>query len=70
MNQETRCGHLGRFGVRATNLVEVNAHALELKLGAAIVDTVAVETVLARDGLPESSTDLVALYQKHGEPRT
>ena len=48
--------------VGVANLVEVDAHALELKLGSAIVDTVAVETVLAGDGLPESSTDLVTLF--------
>lgn len=45
----------------ATHLVEVDAHALKLKLGGAIVDTIAVETVLARDGLPEGSTNLVTL---------
>lgn len=45
-----------------TNLVEVDAHALELELGGAVVDTIAVEAVLARDGLPESSTDLVTLF--------
>jgi hypothetical protein len=48
-------------GYFSTNLVEVDAHTLELKLRGAIVDTVAVEAVLARDGLPESSTNLVAL---------
>ena len=44
-----------------TNLVEVDAHTLELELGGTVVNTIAVETVLARDGLPESSTDLVTL---------
>jgi hypothetical protein len=53
-----------------TNLVEVDAHALQLELRGAVVDTIAVETVLARDGLPERSTNLVALDRKHGEPRT
>jgi len=43
----------------AGSLVEVDAHALKLELGGAIVDTVAVEAVLARDGLPEGSTNLV-----------
>lgn len=46
-----------------TYLVEVDVHALELELGGAVVDTVAVEAMLARDGLPESSTDLVALRE-------
>ena len=44
-----------------THLVEVDAHALELQIRRAIVDTVAVEAMLARDGLPERSTNLVAL---------
>ena len=44
-----------------TNLVEVDAHTLELELGGTVVNTIAVETVLAGDGLPESSTDLVTL---------
>jgi hypothetical protein len=61
---------ISKLEIGATNLVEVDAHALELELRSAIVDTVAVETVLARDGLPESSTDLVALHRKQGEPRT
>lgn len=43
------------------HLVEVDVHALELELGGTIVDTIAVEAVLARDDLPESSTDLVTL---------
>jgi proteasome assembly chaperone (PAC2) family protein len=43
----------------ARGLVEVDTHALELELGGTVVDTIAVEAVLARDGLPESSTDLV-----------
>lgn len=59
-----------KLGIGVTNLIEVDAHALELKLRGAIVNTVAVETVLARDGLPESSTNLVALHRKQGEPRT
>jgi hypothetical protein len=46
----------------STYLVEVDAHALKLELGGAIVDTVAVEAVLARDGLPEGSTNLVTLF--------
>ncbi|KAI6748574.1 hypothetical protein HG530_015347 [Fusarium avenaceum] len=37
------------------------AHALELKLRGAVVDTIAVKAMLARDGLPESSTNLVTL---------
>jgi hypothetical protein len=45
-----------------TNLVEVDAHALKLELGCAIVDTVAVETMLTTDGLPESTTNLVTLH--------
>lgn len=45
----------------ATYLVEVDAHALELKLRGAVVDTIAVKAMLARDGLPESSTNLVTL---------
>ena len=44
-----------------TNLVEVDAHTLELELGGSVVDTIAVKAVLARDGLPESSTNLVTL---------
>lgn len=47
--------------VAVTNLVEVNVHTLELELRGTVVDTIAVEAVLARDGLPESSTDLVTL---------
>ena len=42
-------------------LVEVDVHALELKVGGAIVDTGAVEAMLAGDGLPESGTNLVTL---------
>mgnify|MGYP004727903791 CR=1 FL=1 len=57
-------------GLISTYLVEVDAHTLELELGGTVIDTIAVEAVLARDGLPESSTDLVALYRKQGEPRT
>lgn len=44
-----------------TCLVEVDTHTLELELGGTIVHTIAVEAVLARDGLPESSTNLVTL---------
>lgn len=51
---------------KLTHLVEVDAHALELELRSAIVDTIAVEAVLARNGLPESSTNLVTL-SKHCE---
>lgn len=47
-----------------TYLVEVDAHTLELELGGSVVDTIAVEAVLARDGLPESSTDLVTLQKR------
>ena len=42
-------------------LVEVDIHALELEVGSAVVDTRAVEAVLARDGLPEGGTNLVTL---------
>jgi hypothetical protein len=49
-----------------TYLVEVDVHALELELGGAAVDTIAVEAVLARDGLPESSTNLVTLFNDQG----
>lgn len=50
-------------------LVEVDTHALELELGGTVVDTIAVEAVLARDGLPESSTDLVTLINIVSIPR-
>jgi hypothetical protein len=42
-------------------LVEVDVHALKLEVRGAIVNTGAIEAVLARDGLPEGSTDLVTL---------
>jgi hypothetical protein len=48
-------------GSKIAYLVEVDAHALELELRGAVVDTVAVEAMLARDGLPEGSTNLVTL---------
>jgi len=44
-----------------THLVEVDVHALELEIRSAIVDTGAVEAVLAGDGLPEGGTNLVTL---------
>jgi hypothetical protein len=44
-----------------THLVEVDVHALELEVRGAVVDTGAVEAMLAGDGLPEGSTDLVTL---------
>lgn len=47
-----------------TYLVEVDVHALELELGRASIDTIAVEAVLARDGLPKGGTDLVTLSKK------
>jgi hypothetical protein len=40
-------------------LVEVNVHSLKLEIGGAIVDTGAIEAVLAGNRLPEGSTDLV-----------
>jgi hypothetical protein len=43
----------------AGSLVEVDVHALKLEVRGAIVNTGAIEAVLARDGLPEGSTDLV-----------
>lgn len=46
---------------RATYFVEVDVHALELEVRSAIVDTGAVEAMLARDGLPEGGTNLVTL---------
>lgn len=52
---------MGSPVVAVTNLVEVNVHTLELELRGTVVDTIAVEAVLARDGLPESSTNLVTL---------
>ena len=53
-----------------TYLVEVDVHALELELGGAIVDTVAVEAVLARDGLPkiEVSIDVASAFSRIGLP--
>lgn len=48
-------------GSKNTYLVEVDIHALELEVRGAIVDTSTVETVLARDGLPEGGTNLVTL---------
>ena len=42
-------------------LVEVDTQTLELLVGGASVDTIGIETVLTRDGLPESSTNLVTL---------
>lgn len=50
-----------KSGVSKTHLVEVDAHTLELELRGTVVNTIAVEAVLARDGLPESSTNLVTL---------
>lgn len=50
-------------------LVEVDTHALELELRGTVVDTIAVEAVLARDGLPESSTNLVTLINVVSIPR-
>jgi hypothetical protein len=46
---------------RDAHLVEVDVHALELQVRGAVVDTGAVESMLAGDGLPEGSTDLVTL---------
>jgi hypothetical protein len=46
---------------RATYFVEVDVHALELEVRGAVVDTGAVEPMLARDGLPEGGTNLVTL---------
>jgi proteasome assembly chaperone (PAC2) family protein len=43
----------------SAGLVEVDVHALELEVGGAIEDTGAIKAVLARDGLPESGTNLV-----------
>jgi hypothetical protein len=43
----------------ARRLIEVDVHALELQIGGSIVHSGAVKTVLARDSLPEGSTDLV-----------
>jgi len=40
-------------------MVEVDVHTLELEVGGTIVLSIAIETVLARDGLPESGTNLV-----------
>lgn len=57
MSVHVSCAH----GNTAAYLVEVDVHALELEVGGAIVDTRAVETVLARDGLPEGGTNLVTL---------
>lgn len=44
------------------NFVEVNVYVFELKFGVVIVDIVVVEIVFVRDGLLESSIDLVVLY--------
>jgi hypothetical protein len=41
------------------SLVEVDAHTLELELRGAVVHAIAVKTMLARNSLPEGSTDLV-----------
>jgi hypothetical protein len=49
------------MGNRVTHFVEVDVHALQLEVGSAVVDTRAVEAMLAGDGLPEGSTDLVTL---------
>jgi hypothetical protein len=46
---------------RATYFIEVDIHALELEVRGAVVDTRAVEAMLAGDGLPESGTNLVTL---------
>jgi hypothetical protein len=43
----------------AGSLVEVDVHALELKLRSAIIHAIAVEAVLARDDLPKGGTNLV-----------
>ena len=47
----------------ATYFVEVDVHALELEVRRAVVDTGAVEAMLARDGLPEGGTNLVTLQR-------
>lgn len=57
---------VSRIDVEISYFGEVDVHALQLELGRAVVDTIAVEAVLARDGLPESSTNLVTL-SKHCE---
>ena len=59
---------VSRAGVSSTHLVEVDAHTLELKLRSAIVNAIAVEAMLARDGLPKSGTDLVTLSGKCEPP--
>jgi hypothetical protein len=55
------CGCLERINDKIAHLVEVDIHALELEVRGAVVDTGAVETMLARDGLPEGGTNLVTL---------
>lgn len=47
-----------------TYFVEVDIHALELEVRGAVVDTGAVEAMLAGDGLPEGGTDLVTLQRR------
>ena len=46
-----------------TYFVKVDVHALELKVRGAVVDTRAVEAMLAGDGLPEGGTNLVTLQR-------
>jgi hypothetical protein len=46
---------------RATYFVEIDIHALKLEVRGAVVDTGAVEAMLAGDGLPEGGTNLVTL---------
>ena len=51
------------LGVRFSYLVEVDVHALELEVRSAVVDTRAVEAMLAGNGLPEGGTNLVTLQR-------
>lgn len=50
-----------RIRLIQTYLIEVDAHTLELELRGTVIDTIAVEAVFTRDGLPESGTNLVTL---------
>ena len=51
-------------------LIEVDIHALELKVGGAIVDARAVKAMLARDDLPVKLSVCIEVYCRVGFLRT
>lgn len=61
------CKRQGRQ--ETTHLVEVDVHALKLELGSAVVDTIGVETMLARDGLPVEGSATRSIFTRTGHHR-